>query len=79
MLKQKKGTLFNIFCWDKTFSSFAVSGAPSTGIFELMGSSQLGVSEGSSVTTFPIICYTEKQEGPQRRKERFESFILWKQ
>jgi len=61
------------------FSSFAVGGAPSTGIFELMGSSQLGVSEGSSVTTFPIICYTEKQEGPQRRKERFESFILWKQ
>lgn len=72
----------NIFCWDKMFSHLQLSGAPSSGIFELMGSSQLGVSEGYSVTTLShvLCCFVQRNRWiPQKRRERCKSFILWKQ
>lgn len=64
MLKQKKERCLTFFAETK----FAVSGAPSTRIFELMGSSQLGVPEGYSVPTESpsraLLFYTEKQVHP---------------
>lgn len=71
-LKQKKERCLTFFAETK----FAVSGAPSTRIFELMGSSQLGVPEGYSVTTESpsraLLFYTEKQVHPTEEEREIQ-------
>lgn len=75
MLKQKR-TLFNIFAETKC-SVICIKCCLSTGIFELMDISQLGVSGILSYDSFPhvLCCFIQRNRWAPQRRKKYKSFI----